>query len=64
MSSAAALAFGSLTERAVPGDAMATFDALSGYVGGEFAAAYGTPILVGTLALAVVGAIVQTRTHD
>ena len=61
---AAALAFGSLVERAVPGDAMATFDALSGYVGGEFAAAHGTPILVGTLALAVVGAIVQTRAHD
>lgn len=61
---AAALAFGSLAERAVPGDAMATFDALSGFIGGEFAAAYGTPILVGTVVLAVAGAIVQTKVHD
>lgn len=60
----AALAFGSLAERAVPGDAMATFDALSGFIGGEFAAAYGTPILVGTVVLAVAGAIVQTKVHD
>ena len=61
---AAALAFGSLAERAVPGDAMATFDALSGFIGGEFAAAYGTPILAGTVVLAVAGAIVQTKVHD
>lgn len=61
---AAALAFGSLAERAVPGDAMATFDALSGFIGGEFAAVYGTPILVGTVVLAVAGAIVQTKVHD
>ena len=61
---AAALAFGPLAERAVPGDAMATFDALSGFIGGEFAAAYGTPILVGTVVLAVAGAIVQTKVHD
>lgn len=61
---AAALAFGSLAERAVPDDAMATFDALSGFIGGEFAAAYGTPILVGTVVLAVAGAIVQTKVHD
>ena len=61
---AAALAFGSLAERAVPGDAMATFDALSGFIGGEFAAAYGTPILVGTVVLAAAGAIVQTKVHD
>ena len=61
---AAALTFGSLAERAVPGDAMATFDALSGFIGGEFAAAYGTPILVGTVVLAVAGAIVQTKVHD
>ena len=61
---AAALVFGSLAERAVPGDAMATFDALSGFIGGEFAAAYGTPILVGTVVLAVAGAIVQTKVHD
>lgn len=61
---AAALAFGSLAERAVPGDAMATFDALSGFIGGEFAAAYGTSILVGTVVLAVAGAIVQTKVHD
>ena len=61
---AAALAFGPLAELAVPGDAMATFDALSGFIGGEFAAAYGTPILVGTVVLAVAGAIVQTKVHD
>ena len=61
---AAALAFGPLAELAVPGDAMATFDALSGFIGGEFAAASGTPILVGTIVLAVAGAIVQTRVSD
>ena len=61
---AAATAFGTLVERAVPGDAMATFDALSAYIGGDFAAAYGTPILAGTVVLAVAGAIVQTKVHD
>lgn len=58
---AAALAFDALAARAVPGDALATFDALSAYVGGDFAAAYATPILVGTLVLAVVGAVAQGR---
>ncbi|WP_417803124.1 hypothetical protein [Thermophilibacter provencensis] len=60
---AAVLAFGELAARAVPGDALATFDSLTAYVGGDFAAAYATPILVGTIALTVVGSIVQTRTE-
>lgn len=60
---AAVLAFGELAARAVPGDALATFDSLTAFVGGDFAAAYATPILVGTIALTVVGSIVQTRTE-
>ena len=61
---AAALAFPALLERVVPGDATGTFDALSAYIGGDFSAAYGTAILVGTLALAVVGAVVQAHQKD
>lgn len=61
---AAVLAFGSLTAVAVAGDAMASFDALSAYIGGEFSAAYGTPILVGSLVLAIVGFVVQGRLED
>lgn len=60
---AAVLAFGELAARAVPGDALATFDSLTAFVGGDFAAAYATPILVGTIALTIVGSIVQTRTE-
>lgn len=60
---AAVLAFGELAARAVPGDALATFGSLTAFVGGDFAAAYATPILVGTIALTVVGSIVQTRTE-
>lgn len=60
---AAVLAFGELAARAVPGDALATFDSLTAFVGGDFAAAYATPILVGTIALTVVGSIVQTHTE-
>lgn len=60
---AAVLAFGELAARAAPGDALATFDSLTAFVGGDFAAAYATPILVGTIALTVVGSIVQTRTE-
>ena len=61
---AAALAFPALLELVVPGDATGTFDALSAYIGGDFSAAYGTAILVGTLALAVVGAVVQAHQKD
>lgn len=61
---AAVLAFGSLTALAVPGDATGTFGALSSYIGGDFSSAYGTPILVGTIALAIVGSIVQSRLED
>lgn len=60
---AAVLAFGELAARAVPGDALATFDSLTAFVGGDFAAGYATPILVGTIVLTVVGSIVQTRTE-
>ena len=49
--------------RAAPGNALATFDSLTALVGGDFAAAYATPILVGTIALTIVGSIVQTRTE-
>ena len=59
---AAVLAFGQLAKRAVPGDALATFDSLTAFVGGDFAAAYATPILVGTIVLAIAGSVVQTRT--
>lgn len=59
---AVALAFPQLLERAVPGDAMATFDALTGFIGGEFSAAYSTPLFIGTLVLAVAGVIVQGNT--
>ena len=58
---AAALAFPALTGLAVPGDATATFDALSAYIAGDFSAAHGVVIFVGTLALAVVGSVVQAR---
>ena len=58
---AAALAFPALAELAVPGDATATFDALSAYIAGDFSAAHGVAIFVGTLALAVVGSVVQAR---
>ena len=60
---ATVLAFGQLAACAVPGDALATFDSLTAFVGGDFAAAYATPILVGTIALTIVGSIVQTRTE-
>lgn len=60
---ATVLAFGQLATCAVPGDALATFDSLTAFVGGDFAAAYATPILVGTIALTIVGSIVQTRTE-
>ena len=59
---AAVLAFPQLLEHAVPGDAMATFDALAGFIGGEFSAAYSTPLLIGTLVLAIAGVIVQGNT--
>lgn len=58
---AAALAFPALAGLAVPGDATATFDALSAYIAGDFSAAHGVAIFVGTLALAVVGSVVQAR---
>lgn len=61
---AAILGFDALLVRAVPGDAMATFDALSSYVGGEFASSHGTAILACTVVLAVAGAIVQSRSRD
>ena len=61
---AAALAFGSLAALAVPGDATATFDALSTYIGGEFTSAYSTPVLVGTLVLTVAGVVVQAHQKD
>lgn len=60
---ATVLAFGQLAACAVPGDVLATFDSLTAFVGGDFAAAYATPILVGTIALTIVGSIVQTRTE-
>ena len=61
---AAGLTFPALAALAVPGDATATFDALSAYIGGDFAAANGTAILVGTIVLAVAGVIVQGRQRD
>ncbi|MDM8301051.1 hypothetical protein [Collinsella tanakaei] len=60
---AAVLAFSALVELAVPGDALATFNALSSYIGGEFSALYATPILIGTIVLTIVGAIVQKRSE-
>ncbi|MDO4429072.1 MAG: DUF4203 domain-containing protein [Atopobiaceae bacterium] len=61
---AAGLAFPALVALAVPGDATATFDALSAYIGGDFAAANGAAILVATIVLAVAGVIVQGRQKD
>lgn len=61
---AAVLAFGTLTAAAVPGDMVASFDALSAYIGGEFTTAYSTPILVGTIVLTIAGAIVQAHQKD
>ena len=58
---AAVLAFPALTELVVPGNATSTFDALSSYIAGDFSAAHGTAILVGTIAVAVVGAFVQAH---
>lgn len=60
---AAVLAFSALVELAVPGDALATFNALSSYIGGDFSALYATPILIGTIVLTIVGAIVQKRSE-
>ena len=60
---AAVLTFSALAELAVPGDALATFNALSSYIGGEFSALYATPILIGTIVLTIVGAIVQKRSE-
>lgn len=60
---AAVLAFSALAELAVPGDALATFNALSSYIGGDFSTLYATPILVGTIVLTIVGAIVQKRSE-
>ncbi len=58
---AAALAFARLLELAAPDDALATFDALSAYIGGDFSTAHATEILVATLVLTVAGVIVQKR---
>lgn len=58
---AATLALPELSALAVPGDATATFDALSAYIAGDFSAAYGTAILLGTIMLAVVGTVVQAH---
>lgn len=58
---AAVLEPGTLGALAVPGDALATFDALSAHVGGSFLEAHATSVLVLTLALTVVGAIAQGR---
>ena len=59
---AAVLAFPRLAACAVPGDALATFDALSGFIGGAFSAAYATPVLVATVVLAIAGVVVQGHT--
>lgn len=58
---AATLALPELSALAVPGDATATFDALSAYIAGDFSTAYGTAILLGTIVLAVVGTVVQAH---
>ena len=58
---AATLALPELSALAVPGDATTTFDALSAYIAGDFSAAYGTAILLGTIVLAVVGTVVQAH---
>lgn len=58
---AAATAFPALAALAVADDPTATFDALSAYIAGDFSAANSTAIFVGTIALAVVGAVVQGR---
>ena len=58
---AAATAFPELAARAVPGNATATFDALSAHIGGAFSAANGEVILVGTIVLAVAGVVVQAH---
>ena len=58
---AAALTFPALAELAIPGDATATFNALSTYIGGDFSLVYGTEILVGTIVLAVAGVVVQAH---
>lgn len=60
---AAVLAFPQLAACAVPGDALATFDELSTYIGGPFSEAFARPMLVATLVLAVVGVIVQGHTR-
>lgn len=57
----AVLAFPELSSLAVPGDAAATYDALSTYIAGDFVSVYGPAVLVGTIALAVAGAVVQAR---
>lgn len=59
---AAVTAFPQLVARAVPGDAMGTFDALSGFIGGDFSAEFATPILVATVVLTIAGVIVQGNT--
>lgn len=61
---ATVLAFGSLAELAVPGDSLATYDALSAFIGGEFTAAYSVPVLLGTIVLTVAGVLVQGHLED
>lgn len=58
---AAALSFGELAARVVPGDFMASFDALSTYVTGEFSAANATAVLVVTVILTVMGFLAQGK---
>lgn len=58
---AAVTSFEALASHAVSGDGAASFEAVSAFVSGDFAAANATTILVGTVALAIVGALVQAR---
>lgn len=58
---ATTLAGDSVAALAVPGDVMATLDAVSAYVSGAFTAAHSSEVLVGTVVLAVAGAVFQLR---
>ena len=59
---AALTAWGALADRAVPGEAAATFEALSTYISGPFSEANAQALLIATVVLTIAGVIVQKMT--
>ena len=53
-----------LADLAVPGDAAATFEALSAYISGPFSEANAQMLLIATIVLTVAGVVVQKATAE